>query len=342
MPELRRDPVAGRWVVFSPDRLRRPFNFKWAQKDADLFEDNPFLPGHEGFTPDEVYVVREPGTQPNKPGWRVRVVPNRFPALRIEGELEKEAVGFYDRMNGIGAHEVIIETPDPRIALEDQPLSGIVDVLTAFRSRMLDLAKDMRFRYIQIFKNVGPMAGASLRHPHSQLIAIPVTPLNIKHKLQAAKDYYETKDRNLFEDILRNERNSGERMVYENAGFSAFCPFASRLPFEVTIFPRKQSPFFPQTSDHDLVLLADALKRILLSYRHGLNGPDYNLLLISAPLRKPRSNSSPTLDLDFRWHIEILPRMSGIAGFELSTGFYINPTLPEEAARFLREVKTDV
>jgi len=342
MPELRRDPVAGRWVVFSPDRLRRPFDFKWTNQETDFFEDNPFLPGNEGFTPNEVYVTREPGSQPNKPGWRVRVVPNRFPALRIEGELEKEAVGFYDRMNGIGAHEVIIETPNPRLALEDQPLSGIVEVLTAFRSRMLDLAKDMRFRYIQIFKNVGPMAGASLRHPHSQLIAIPVTPISIKHKLRAAKNYYETKDRNLFEDILRNERNSGERMVYENAGFAAFCPFASRLPFEIAIFPRRQSPYFPQTSDHDLVLLADVLKRILQAYRLGLNSPDYNLLLISAPLRKPRGNSSPTLDQDFRWHVEILPRMSGIAGFELSTGFYINPTLPEEAARFLREVKTDV
>lgn len=342
MPELRKDPISGRWVIFSPDRLRRPSAYQWVARATEHAEDNPFLSGHEQYTPNEVFAFREPGTQPNKPGWRVRVVPNRFPALKIEGELEKEAVGFYDRMNGIGAHEVIVETPRADEALEQQPLSGIVEVLSAYRSRMLDLSKDSRFRYIQIFKNVGPLAGATLPHSHSQIIALPVTPIAIKERLNAAKDYYELKDRNLFEDILRNERNSGDRMVYENAGFAAFCPFASRVPFEICILPRRQSAYFPQTADHDLVLLADTLKRTLAAYRFGLNVPDYNLIFISAPLRKPRRNAAPTIDQDFRWHIEILPRISGFAGFELATGFHINPTLPEEAARFLREVKTDV
>lgn len=338
MPEIRKDPLLGRWVVFSPERLRRPIEFKLETLENP--EENPFLPGNEHFTPNEVFAFRNEGTEPNKEGWRVRVVPNKFPALRIEGELEREAVGFYDLVSGIGAHEVVIETPDPGQALELQELSGITEVLTAYRSRMNDLSRDQRFRYIIAFKNVGPLAGASLSHPHSQIIAIPVTPITIREKLEAAQSYFEKKDRNIFADILRNERKTRDRMVYENAGFTAFCPYASRFPFEVCIMPRKQSPDFPKASDHDLVLLADVLKRVLTAYRVGLNAPDYNLIINTAPIRRPRKGYWSTLDFDFRWHIEILPRMAGVAGFEFGTGFHINPTLPEEAARFLREVKS--
>lgn len=343
MPELRKDPIVGRWVVFSPERRRRPSQYQHADQPHVNESDssNPFLPGNESFTPPEVFAMRDPNTQPNTPGWRVRVVPNKFPAFRVEGELEKEAVGIYDRMNGIGAHEVIIETPDPHIQLEDQPLSGIVEVLTAYRARMLDLARDQRFSYIFVFKNVGTAAGASIAHPHSQLIAIPIVPVALKEKLSSARRYYEDKDRNLFSDILNNERKAGERMVYENAGFSAFCPFASRYPFETCIMPRRQAADFSQITDHNIVLLADILKRVLTAYRRGLNSPDYNLIVHTAPLRRPRKDYWSSIDYDFRWHIEILPRLVGIAGFEFGTGFHINPTMPEEAARFLKEVKVD-
>lgn len=340
MPELRKDPVVGRWVVFSPERLRRPISYQSEEKVGDKKE-NPFLSGNESFTPPEVFSVRDADTNPNTPGWRVRVVPNKFPAFRVEGELEKEAVGMYDRMNGIGAHEVIIETPDPHMALELQPLSGIVEVLTAYRSRMLDLAKDIRFSYIFVFKNVGPRAGATIAHPHSQLIALPIIPVALKEKLDSAKKYYEDKDRNLFGDILNNERKSGERMVYENAGFGAFCPYASRYPFEVCVMPRKQASDFSQITDHSMVLLADVLKRVLMAYRKGLQVPDFNLIIHTAPMRRPKKDYWSSIDSDFRWHIEILPRITGIAGFEFGTGFHINPTMPEEAARFLREVKVD-
>lgn len=329
-------------MVFSPERLRRPVNYHCTIPLTTDGENNPFLPGNEAFTPSEVFSIRDYQTQPNQPGWRVRVVPNQFPAFRVEGELEKEAVGIYDRMSGIGAHEVIIETPHPDQALEDQPLSGIADVLKAYKNRMLDLSHDMRFRYILIFKNVGALAGASLIHPHSQLIAMPIIPIVMERKLEAGRVYFETKDRNLFEDILRNERTDGRRIVYENAEFTVFCPFSSRFPFEICIMPRKQSHSFIDTLDHGLVMLADALKVILQKYKQGLNTPSYNLILHTAPLLRPRMNISSSLDLDFRWHIEILPRLTGVAGFEFGTGFHINPTLPEEAAQFLREVKIDV
>ena len=325
--------------MFSPERLRRPIHLNPAALEADeIHEDSPFIWGHESYTPPEVFALRDGNSLPNQPGWRVRVVPNRFPAFRVEGELEKEAVGFYDRMSGVGAHEVVIETPNPKLPLELQPLPGIVDVLTTYRARMQDLSGDERFRYILVFKNVGALAGASLPHPHSQIIAMPIVPIVVERKLEAARHYFEEKDRSLFEDILHNERALNQRMVYENAGFSVFCPFASRFAFETCIMPRHQSASFMEISDHDIVLLADALKQTLLTYRRGLSTPSYNLVLHTAPLKRPRADFSPTLDLDFRWHIEILPRLTGIAGFEFGTGFHINPTLPEEAAQFLREV----
>lgn len=339
LPEIRKDPVVGRWVVFSPERLHRPVQYGFSGPSEASPQEDPFSYGNEELTPPEVYAVRDPGRAANSPGWKVRVVPNRFPALRVEGHLDKQAVGFYDKMNGIGAHEVVIETPEPNKELEELELAQIILVLKAWRARMLDLKKDTRFRYLMVFKNVGPLAGASLVHAHSQIIALPVTPIVMKEKLTAAREYFLRKDRNLFEDILRYEMDSGERMIYENAGYGVFCPFASRMPFEVCLMPRAQQPDFPACSDHDLVLLADVLKRVLTAYREGLDRPNYNLVLHTAPLRWTRPGHWQTLDFDFRWHIELIPRLTGVAGFELGTGFYINPVLPESAARFLRSVQ---
>lgn len=338
MPEIRKDPVTGRWVVFSPERLQRPNQFEFNAKPAGEVRADPFAAGNESYTPPEVFAIREPGSAPNGPGWKVRVVPNRFPALRVEGELNKEAVGFYDKMNGIGAHEVVIETPDPELALEELSLSGIVDVLKALRARMLDLMQDKRFKYLMVFKNVGAQAGASQKHSHSQIIALPVIPLALKEKLAPCQEYFVQKDRNIYEDILRNEVKEAERMVYENAGFGVMCPFASRFAFETLLLPKQQRADFYLCGDHELVLLADALQKILMAYRVGLNVPSYNLIIHTAPIRHGKTNQWHTLDFDFRWHIEILPRMAGIAGFEFGTGFHINPVFPEEAARFLREV----
>ncbi|MDR1145862.1 MAG: DUF4921 family protein [Verrucomicrobiales bacterium] len=340
MPEIRKDGIVERWVVFSPERLRRPLQYnQHPPEPAD--EPDPFAEGRESYTPPEVFAVRHSGTAPNGPGWKVRVVPNSFPALRVEGELRKDAVGLYDKMSGVGAHEVVIETPLAGVELEQQPLENIVNVLQAYRARLADLAKDARFRYLFAFKNVGALAGASMRHAHSQIMALPVIPINIREKLDAAREYYAQKDRNLFEDILRAELKSGERLVFQNAGFGAFCPFASRFSFEVTILPRQQRAHFHLCTDHELVLLADILRKVLLAYRVGLERPDYNLILHTAPVRLRKSENWDTLESDFRWHIEIFPRLSGVAGFEFGTGFYINPMFPEDSAKFLREVKTD-
>ena len=268
----------------------------------------------------------------------MRVVPNRFPALRIEGDLGKEGQGIYDKMNGIGAHEVIIETPNAALQLEQQPIDGIARVLETYKIRMTDLLRDPRFRYILVFRNFGKQAGASIGHPHSQLIATPVTPKRIKEKLIGAMQYYAYKDRSIFEDILKQELKEGTRLVYENAGFVAFCPFASRFPFEITLVPRRQSAYYQDIHPDELLLLADALKVTLLKLSKALNQPQYNYIVNTGPARYAHHGYWGTIDLDFRWHIEVLPRLTLIAGFEVGTGFYINPTPPEEAAKYLREI----
>ncbi len=341
MPELRKDPVVGRWVVFSPERQIRPERYKCEELLPTRPEDNPFLEGHEAYTPAELYAIRPGGGAANGPGWQLRVVSNRYPALRVEGELEKEAVGFYDRMNGIGAHEVIVETPHPKLVLEKQNLAGVARVFESCRARILDLSRDQRLHYALVFKNHGAMAGATMPHPHTQLIAMPVTPTVLKEKLAAAREYYVEKDRSLFGDILQAERKTGDRVVFENDGFTVFCPFASRFPFETCIMPRQQAADFQSSKDEVLVQLAEAVQRVLKAYAAALNQPSYNLILHNAPFRRSRQpNAWTTIDADFRWHVEILPRLTGVAGFEFGTGFFINPTLPEEAAGVLREALT--
>jgi UDPglucose--hexose-1-phosphate uridylyltransferase len=338
MPELRKDPIIGRWVIIATERGKRPSDYPPQAPETPEPAKNPFAEGNEHLTPPEIFAFRDPKSKPNTPGWSVRVVPNKFPALRIEGELEKEGQGIYDKMNAIGAHEVVIESPDPGMQLEQQPVEGVAQVLEAYRIRMSDLLRDPRFRYILIFKNFGKQAGASISHPHSQLIATPVTPKRLKEKLLGAMQYYAYKDRSIFEDILKQEIREGHRLVYENAGFVAFCPFASRFPFEITIMPRRQSAYFSEIQADETLLLADVLKVSLQKLSKALTQPQYNFLIHTAPARYAHHGYWTTIDHDFRWHIEILPRLTLIAGFEVGTGFYINPTPPEEAAKHLREI----
>ena len=338
MPELRKDPIMGRWVIIATERSKRPNDYNVPAIEPIDPAKNPFAEGNEHLTPPEIFAFRDPRSKPNSPGWQVRVVPNKFPALRIEGDLEKEGQGMYDKMNGVGAHEVIIETPNPNLQLEEQPVEGVARVLEAYKVRMQDLLRDSRLRYILIFKNFGRQAGASLAHPHSQLIATPITPKHVKEKLGVAMQYYAFKDRCIFEDVLRQEIKEGTRLVYENAGFVAFCPFAARFPFEMTILPRRQSASFSDIHPDELHLLADVLKVALQKLSKALNQPQYNFIIHSAPARYVHHGYWTTIDQDFRWHIEILPRLTLIAGFETGTGFYINPTPPEDAAKYLREI----
>jgi UDPglucose--hexose-1-phosphate uridylyltransferase len=330
MPELRKDPVVGRWVIISTERARRPSDFVVAAALPSNTAACVFCPGREVYTPHEVWAARPDGSSPNGPGWTLRVVPNKFPALRIEGELEPSGEGLYDRMSGVGAHEVIIETPDHHASLASLPPAHVADILAAYRDRMLDLRKDQRLEYAMVFKNHGEAAGASLEHPHSQLIATPIVPIMVEEELAGGLQHYRIKKRCIWCDIVRQERAGGGRLILEDAGFAVLAPFAPRVPFETWILPVLHRSSFEEIGAEELEGLARVLVEILGRMGRVLGSPPYNLMLHSAPLR------SQALD-HFHWHLEIIPKLTRVAGFEWGTGFFINPTPPEEAAKYLRD-----
>jgi UDPglucose--hexose-1-phosphate uridylyltransferase len=341
MPELRHDPIQKRWVIIASERSLRPDDFPRIEEPAPGGF-CPFCEGNEGKTPPEIAAFRPNGSAPNQPGWQVRVVPNKFPALRIEGELDRKGFGVFDRMNGVGAHEVIIETPIHDLGMADAPVEHTAQVIRMYRERLVDLLRDPRFKYVLIFKNHGPAAGASLAHPHTQLIATPVTPLTLSGELTSAKEHYQVKERCLFCDIVEQELDAGERVVRASAEFVAFAPFAARFPFEILLAPRHHSHSFAEISDSSIYELAEALKEVLLRMKKCLNDPPYNFLIHTIPnvtAAPARTAYWDTIEVDFHWHIEIIPRLTRIAGFEWGTGFYINPTAPEEAAKYLRETE---
>jgi UDPglucose--hexose-1-phosphate uridylyltransferase len=329
LPELRKDPITGRWVVISTDRARRPSDFVRQPVPPPAVRLCPFCYGNEQKTPPEVLAYR-PGGGANRPGWSVRVVPNKFPALGIEGELNRQGEGMYDKMNGIGAHEVIIESPDHSLTMAEMTDRQIEEVLGAFRDRVNDLKKDIRFRYIVLFKNHGEAAGATLEHPHSQLIALPVVPKRVKEELDGAKVYFDFKERCVYCDILRQETSAGVRVVTETDRLLVLQPWAPRFPFETWILPKRHESHFEQTDDDTLHNLAWALRSTLRKIDKVLEHPPFNFIVHSAPLQE---NHLP----HYHWHIEVIPKLTKVAGFEWGTGFYINPTPPEESAKFLRE-----
>jgi len=330
LPELRKDPIIGRWVIISTERGKRPTDFHSVAKTREP-KHCPFCSSNEGSTPPEVFAIRDNGSAPNTPGWSLRVVPNKFPALKIEGDLNREGVGIFDKMNGIGAHEVIIETPDHMKDLVDLEFEDFRNVIRAFRERIIELKKDSRFKYILVFKNQGELAGASLEHSHSQLIATPILPKRVMEELLGAKRYYDYKERCIYCDIIRQELNDNIRIIAVNDMFIAIEPFASRFPFETWVLPRFHESNFEKLRGDTIANLVSLLKETLQKLRIALNDPPYNLMLHTAPL----DDGYPE---EYHWHIEIIPKLVKVAGFEWGTGFYINPTAPEDAAKFLNEV----
>ena len=213
MSELRHDPISRRWVIIATERSRRPSDFLLPKEPAPKVAFCPFCPGNEDKTPTEIAAIRPDGSAPDTPGWEVRVIPNKYPALMIEGDLERRAVGMFDRMRGIGAHEVVIETPEHGCHVAEMDPAHLERVLGLYQERLRDLKRDRRFKYCLIFKNHGLAAGASLAHPPSQIIATPVTPRAISAELDSARDHYHLKERCIYCDLLDQEIQSGERIV---------------------------------------------------------------------------------------------------------------------------------
>ena len=316
MSELRKEPIAQRWVV-----ITQP-------EETSAQHGCPFCPGHEGDTPPELYAVRGHGTEPNTPGWQVRIVPNKYPFLHPEGELMKRGVGISDAMNGIGAHEIVIETPEHAQRWATMPAAQLANVFSAYRQRLLALRSDARLKYIVVVKNHGTFAGR-LSHPHSHIVAFPVVPKRIEEELGGTFEYYQFHERCIYCDMMREETGGHERLILETAGFLALAPFASRYPFEVWVIPKDHVPDFPQIEELALFDLAQLMRRLSSAVEKALDDPFYSVALHSTPLQE-------RFQRQYHWHFEIRPRVGQPTGFEWATGVFINPIPPEEAAARLR------
>ncbi len=330
MPELRKDPVLGRWIIIAKERGKRPTDFI-IKKSESKGGFCPLCPGNEKTTPAEVLRYSRTSHPPNTPGWDLRVVPNKYPALVIEGDLDKEGDGLYDKMNGIGAHEVIIETPNHNESFVQLPPERMINVFLSYRDRLVDLSRDQRFKYVMVFKNYGRGAGASLEHSHSQLVAMPILPRMIVSELAGSLSYYHYKERCVFCDIIRQEIKQEIRVVCQNDHFLCITPYAARSPFEMWILPKYHSASYIEQDTKSFQALTAIFTESMLRLDNCIPNVPYNFVLHTSPLR------SEPLE-HYHWHFEIMPKLTKIAGFEWGTGFYINPTPPEEAAKYLRKL----
>jgi len=333
MSELRRDPIGGRWVIVDTDHPNKPQDFEHEPEHTWQSGTCPFCPGNEAITPPEIDSFRDPSTQPNTSGWQVRVVPNKFPALAIEGELDRRGLGIYDMSGGIGAHEVLIETPYHNKDLSDLLNEEIEAIISMSYRRSLDLMKDKRFKYILLFKNYGPAAGASLEHPHTQIIALPMVPKNVVEEIKGAQNYFEYRERCIFCDMITQELQDKERIVLENKYFLAFCPFVSRFPFEIWIIPKNHSNCFCHIQPEEISHLALILKGAITKIKNVFANPAYNFIMHSSPI-----NGDGGLEY-YHWHIELIPKLTRVAGFEWGSGCYLVSTPPELAAKYLTAAK---
>jgi UDPglucose--hexose-1-phosphate uridylyltransferase len=332
MSELRFDPIRRRWTIIATERRLRPHEFAVPRpaEPAD-FGACPFEHGSEPATPPEI------ASYPGGAEWQVRVVPNKYPAVSHDGPLAAESSGLFRRLSGVGSHEVIVETPEHHRDMADMAPEEIAAVLRVWRDRLQDLRSDRRLRYVLLFKNHGREAGASLAHPHSQLLATSVVPEFVKDELASARAHYRRTHRCIFCELIDEELARRERVVLAHDGVVALSPWAALFPFETWLLPRAHSHDFGATPDSDLLRLATALRDLLRRLSSVLADPAFNLILHTAPLRRPTRRSTDATAHSYHWHLELIPRISHIAGFEWGSGYSINHTTPEEAARYLRE-----
>ncbi|MCL5023007.1 MAG: galactose-1-phosphate uridylyltransferase [Nitrospirae bacterium] len=329
MHELRKDPLLCRWVAVTSES-KSPGEYCLPEERSEGTA-CVLCPGRERETPPEIAAIREGGR------WWTRVIPNFRPVLHVEGDLGRRGLGMYDRMNSVGANEIIIDSPEHDKQPEDIGIEQVRRIVRLYRDRVADLEKDSRLRYILIFKNSGKGAGAIYSHPHSEVMATPVIPKLIKEELDGAKQYYAYKERCIFCDIMREESRNGERVVFETRDFFSFSPFAPKFPFETWILPKSHSCAFQQTGESEMEDLSLMFCTVLKKMRAILGDSPYNYFFHTAPNRIPRRDHWHTLGDDFHWHIEIVPRLLMTSGFEQGSDFYVLTTSPEDAAKYLRE-----
>ncbi len=334
MPELRLDPVTNKWVVLAEGRARRPkdhVEIGHIQRDKPARDEKcPFCPGNEGATPPEVFAFRPEGSDANRPGWRVRGVPNMYPALTWGACAEPTTSGLFTWRPATGVHEVIIETPLHNSDIPLMQREEMADVVRAYRQRHVALSSLAGMRYVLVFRNHGKEAGASLDHPHSQVAAVPIVPPVVLEEVDGAGRYYGATRRCVFCDMVNQELEAGARIVLDSPRFVALEPYASRVPYETWIIPRAHVPSFAEIDDRTCEDLAATISETLSALSAGLDDPPYNWVIHSAPIGE-------ACDRFYHWHLEIFPKLTVAAGFEVGMGLYINVVAPEAAAGLLRK-----
>ncbi len=333
-PEYRRDPVTGRWAVVAPERSQRPFGLPDAEprhRTTGEREPCPFCEGQEHDTPHEVLAYRTPGSPADGPGWQLRVVPNRFPAVRAFPPVADApgSPGLFHAVPAHGRHEVVIETSRHESDPGGMTDAEVAAVFRAYRGRLVSLAADERLAYAAVFKNVGAEAGASLGHTHSQVVATAFVPPAVRAELDGAAAYHAARGRCVFCDVMAADLADGRRVVAETEHFAAVCPFAPRFEYEVWVLPKAHAARYETLTDALAPELGTLVRRLVRALDAAAARPAYNWLLHTAPLR---AADGPA----FHWHLELFPRLSRVAGFEWGTGCFIVPVAPERAAAELR------
>jgi UDPglucose--hexose-1-phosphate uridylyltransferase len=345
MPELRQNPITKDWVIIAPERSKRPHQFMYgARRRREKRESKetaicPFCPGNEALSGEAVLTYQQRGSSRSgaKSDWTLRVVPNKFPAL-VQGEetsrITQGSRGFFIKMNGVGFHEVVIEHPGHLQTIATMPPEAVEGVISSYIDRYQALIKRPTVELITIFRNNGPRAGTSIRHPHSQIIASPVVPIHIRHVVEEAVRYFDTMGTCIYCNLIEQERVLEERVISETEHFIAIAPFFSRSPFEAWILPKTHRASFAKISPIERKDLAGILVDILSRLYHGLGDPDYNYMVHSAPYQEDPADY-------YHWHIQILPKLSEVAGFELGSGIYLNSTTPEQCAQYLKDIEVN-
>src|SRR5258708_3030822 len=332
MPELRQNFFTKEWVIIATERAKRPEELathRAAQQIPAYVESCPFCPGNEEKTPQEV--LRFPA---NGEPWAVRVIPNKFAALSSDVQPTRSLRHLRRRISGFGFHEVIIDSPDHSRYMGLLPDANVASILRVYKERYNALSFDHRVNHITIFKNHGVDAGASLQHPHSRLISTPVSPSQVRHRLNEALRHYADAGECMFCHMVESEMEDQTRIVMKSDRFVAMEVFASATPFATHIFPLRHMASFGDISATEIADLARVLRTLLAKIYVGLENPDLNFTIRSGP-------SDYAGALHFHWYCSVIPRLTRGAGFELGSGMFINTVLPEAAAEFLRNVSAE-
>lgn len=335
MSEIRYDLLRDQYVLITPERLRQPDYTSWIKPESKGSESCPLCEGQESLTPPEIFAIR--GNRADRPGWQTRVIPNLYKAVQIETPNRSRRVGIYDSFDGCGAHEIIVDTPRHLERMDEWSEAEIINWLKTIQTRLTDLRKDIRLKYVTVFKNHGHYAGAMQGHPHTQIIALPIVPKAKVNDIRRSAEYYRAHGRCIIEDVVATEMEEKKRIIGKNEEFVAFCPYASAFPFEVVIASSRSIPSLDRFNAQAIKLLAGLIKDTMGRMYEQLGNFHFNLVVNTPPLQESFELGKDLRDITdvCKFYIRIMPRIYRLGGFEFSTMIFQNPVAPEHAAALM-------